>query len=172
MEKPAQTPNGAPHRRRRRRPAGSAPQAQLPREGKAPEQPREPRRPAPHGTGPANNAPGRENPPRQSSRPRRGQGQPAPQEQPPKAGAPAQQPPRRPGRPAPQTPSRPLADQPKAPRPARAPEQPGLDLISRRPPKQKFASFEEYLAAHGGMTVPLPDEPGADKPATAAEAAE
>lgn len=178
MEKPAQTPNGAPHRRRRRRPAGSAPQAQPPREGKAPEQPREPRRPAPHGTGPANNAPGRENPPRQSSRPRRGQGQPAPQEQPPKAGAPAQQPPRRPGRPAPQTPSRPLADQPKAPRsaraprPARAPEQPGLDLISRRPPKQKFASFEEYLAAHGGMTVPLPDEPGADKPATAAEAAE
>ena len=82
MEKPAQTPNGAPHRRRRRRPAGSAPQAQPPREGKAPEQPREPRRPAPHGTGPANNAPGRENPPRQSSRPRRGQGRPAPQEQP------------------------------------------------------------------------------------------
>ena len=39
MEKPAQTPNGAPHRRRRRRPAGSAPQAQPPREGKAPEQP-------------------------------------------------------------------------------------------------------------------------------------
>ena len=182
MEKPAQTPNGAPHRRRRRRPAGSAPQAQPPREGKAPEQPREPRRPAPHGTGPANNAPGRENPPRQSSRPRRGQGRPAPQEQPPKAGAPAQQPPRRPGRPAPQTPSRPLADQPKAPRsaraprPARAPEQPGLDLISRRPPKQKFANFEDYLAAHGGMTVPLPPEASdaADTPETAtpAEAAE
>ena len=38
MKKAAQTPNGAPHRRRRRRPAGngSAPQAQQPaREGKA-----------------------------------------------------------------------------------------------------------------------------------------
>ena len=45
MEKAAQTPNGAPHRRRRRRPAGngSAPQAQQPaREGKAPAQPRKP----------------------------------------------------------------------------------------------------------------------------------
>ena len=75
-------------------------------------------------------------------------------------------------------------DQPKAPRPPRnaralrstAPEQPGLDLISRRPPKQKFANFEDYLAAHGGMTVPLPPEASdaADTPETAtpAEAAE
>lgn len=118
MEKAAQTPNGAPHRRRRRRPAGngSAPQAQQPaREGKAPAQPRKP----------------------------------APQ-----AAAPAA---------------------PKAPR-STAPEQPGLDLISRRPPKQKFANFEDYLAAHGGMTVPLPPEASdaADTPETAtpAEAAE
>ena len=37
---------------------------------------------------------------------------------------------------------------------------PGLVLIARRPPKQKFANFEEYLAAHGGMTVPLPEEEG------------
>uniref|UniRef100_UPI004029059F hypothetical protein n=1 Tax=Gemmiger formicilis TaxID=745368 RepID=UPI004029059F len=55
-------------------------------------------------------------------------------------------------------------------------EQPGLDLISRRPPKQKFANFEDYLAAHGGMTVPLPPEASdaADTPETAtlAEAAE
>ena len=35
---------------------------------------------------------------------------------------------------------------------------PGWELIARRPPKQKFANFEEYLAAHGGMTVPLPEE--------------
>jgi len=87
-------------------------------------------------------------------------------------------------RPAPQVPSQPLRDQPKAPRPPRnvrtprstAPEQPGLDLISRRPPKQKFANFEDYLAAHGGMTVPLPPEASdaADTPETAtpAEAAE
>ncbi|MDR4066241.1 MAG: hypothetical protein Q3W87_00795, partial [Gemmiger sp.] len=96
----------------------------------------------------------------------------------------APQPPRRNARPAPQVPSQPLRDQPKAPRPPRnaraprstAPEQPGLDLISRRPPKQKFANFEDYLAAHGGMTVPLPPEASdaADTPETAtlAEAAE
>ena len=87
-------------------------------------------------------------------------------------------------RPAPPVPSQPLRDQPKAPRPPRnaralrstAPEQPGLELISRRPPKQKFANFEDYLAAHGGMTVPLPPEASdaADTPETAtpAEAAE
>ena len=49
-------------------------------------------------------------------------------------------------------------------------------LISRRPPKQKFANFEDYLVAHGGMTVPLPPEASdaADTPETAtpAEAAE
>lgn len=77
-------------------------------------------------------------------------------------------------------PSQPLRDQPKAPRPPRnaraprstAPEQPGLDLISRRPPKQKFANFEDYLAAHGGMTVPLPPEASdaADTPETGAPA--
>ena len=74
-------------------------------------------------------------------------------------------------------PSQPLRDQPKAPRPPRnaralrstAPEQPGLDLISRRPPKQKFANFEDYLAAHGGMTVPLPPEK-TETPETAAPA--
>ena len=73
---------------------------------------------------------------------------------------------------APQCPPGPAGAQPAAARPAQgtaparnartprstAPEQPGLDLISRRPPKQKFANFEDYLAAHGGMTVPLPPE--------------
>lgn len=49
-----------------------------------------------------------------------------------------------------------------------AEEDPGLELITRRPPKQKFANFEEYLAAHGGMTVPLAD----DGPAPAEQAAE
>lgn len=127
MEKAAQTPNGAPHRRRRRRPAGngSAPQAQQPaREGKAPAQPR---KPAPQAAAPA--APKAPRPPRNARAPR-----------------------------------------------STAPEQPGLDLISRRPPKQKFANFEDYLAAHGGMTVPLPPEASdaADTPETAtpAEAAE
>lgn len=81
-------------------------------------------------------------------------------------------------RPAPQTPSRPLPDQPKAPRQprsARPPkrmqeDEPGLELITRRPPKQKFANFEDYLAAHGGMTVPLPPEK-TETPETAAPAA-
>ena len=108
----------------------------------------------------------------------------APQNAPQSARPAVPQPPRRNARPAPQVPSQPLRDQPKAPRPPRnaraprstAPEQPGLDLISRRPPKQKFANFEDYLAAHGGMTVPLPPEASdaADTPETAtpAEAAE
>lgn len=37
-------------------------------------------------------------------------------------------------------------------------EGPGLELISRRPPKQKYANFEEYMAAHGGATVPIEGE--------------
>ena len=72
----------------------------------------------------------------------------------------------------------PLPDQPKAPRQprsARPPkrmqeDEPGLELITRRPPKQKFANFEDYLAAHGGMTVPLPPEK-TETPETAAPAA-
>lgn len=35
---------------------------------------------------------------------------------------------------------------------------PGLEMISRRPPKQKFANFEEYMAAHGGATAPIAGE--------------
>ncbi len=57
-------------------------------------------------------------------------------------------------------------------RPARKPEQntrsrgrnlpakdedPGLVLISRRPPQQKFTNFEEYMNAHGGATAPIED---------------
>ena len=36
-------------------------------------------------------------------------------------------------------------------------EDPGLVLISRRPPQQKFSSFEEYIEAHGGATAPIED---------------
>ena len=36
-------------------------------------------------------------------------------------------------------------------------EDPGLVLISRRPPQQKFTNFEEYMNAHGGATAPLED---------------
>lgn len=203
MEKPAQTPNGAPHRRPP--PVGppvtaALPQAPQPaREGKAPAQPREPRKAAPQNTAAAAPKPPREGGAPRSGRPRRGQGRPntaAQPQQPPKQAAPAPrqpapqakpaapQPPRRGNsRSASAIPSAPLRDQPKAPRPQRSraqhsavPNEPGLDLISRRPPKQKFANFEDYLAAHGGMTVPLPlaaaDAPEEEKPAPAAEATE
>ena len=36
-------------------------------------------------------------------------------------------------------------------------EDPGLMLISRRPPQQKFPNFEEYMTAHGGATAPIED---------------
>ena len=61
---------------------------------------------------------------------------------------------------------------PRSAQPARAPraesarrgrnapvkdEDPGLVLISRRPPQQKFTNFEEYMNAHGGATAPIED---------------
>ena len=36
-------------------------------------------------------------------------------------------------------------------------EDPGLVLISRRQPQQKFTNFEEYMNAHGGATAPIED---------------
>ena len=41
--------------------------------------------------------------------------------------------------------------------PAAKDEDPGLVLISRRPPQQKFTNFEEYMNAHGGATAPIED---------------
>ena len=91
------------------------------------------------------------------------------------AGSPQNRPPR------PRAPAKENAHAPKqSTRAARVPrkpveEDPGLELITRRPPKQKFANFEEYLAAHGGMTVPLPEEPAPvaeTAPAAAEPAAE
>ena len=38
-------------------------------------------------------------------------------------------------------------------------EDPGLLLISRKPPVQKFASFEAYMEAHGGATAPIEETP-------------
>ena len=34
-------------------------------------------------------------------------------------------------------------------------DDPGLLLISRKPPRQKFANFEEYMKSHGGVTAPI-----------------
>ena len=55
-----------------------------------------------------------------------------------------------------QTPMRPPSRPGRAPRDSRS-DDPGLVLISRRPPQQKFSSFEEYMAAHGGATAPIED---------------
>ena len=48
-------------------------------------------------------------------------------------------------------------------KPAKAPartadEDPGLLLISRKPPAQKFASFEEYMKSRGGPGAPIEGE--------------
>ena len=51
-------------------------------------------------------------------------------------------------------------------------EDPGLLLITRRPPKQKFASFEEYIAAHGGVTAPVEGEADAQPDAPAPDRAQ
>ena len=50
------------------------------------------------------------------------------------------------------------ADTSRRGRPAAAKdEDPGLVLISRRPPQQKYTNFEEYMNAHGGATAPIED---------------
>ena len=55
----------------------------------------------------------------------------------------------RPKRPA--APSQPAARQVQS-------DDPGLLLISRKPPKQKFSNFEEYIQSHGGVTAPIEGE--------------
>lgn len=149
MEKTQQTPGGAPHRRRRRRGNGNAPQPPR-REGETTartEAPRQPQNLQPTAKG--------GKPPR-SRRPAQGQ--------PDRAETPAQPPKREPAaRPQPAPKAQP-ARPPRAPRPRAEQESAGLELISRRPPKQKFASFEEYLSARGGITAPLPPEPEHTEP--------
>lgn len=112
----------------------------------------------------------------------RQQNQPAAANNAPRGAKNAQQPARQPERSPAQQPAAPREkngrpqSQPAAPapraaknnaqpqRPASAParraaqdEDTGLRLISRRPPQQKFASFEEYMAARGGATAPIED---------------
>lgn len=179
MEKTAQNPSGAPRRRRRRRGSGtgasqSAPaQAAAAREGGKAAQPaakeKTPR------TQPARKEGKESTPPVPASR---GRHRGTPQAEPA-----AQQPSGRRGRGnggngGQTAPAREQNHAPKpAPRTVRTPrraaeEDPGLELITRRPPKQKFANFEEYLAAHGGMTVPVQgDDPAPEAAATQPAAA-
>lgn len=89
---------------------------------------------------------------------------PVQQPKPPRPRNAAQQPKREPAA-RPQPAAKPQTSRPaRAPRPRAEEETTGLELISRRPPKQKFASFDEYLSAHGGITAPLPPEPEQTEP--------
>ena len=143
----------ARRRRRRRAPrAGAetavpdqnaAPATRQPAQNKAPAQKQSPHPPRQNGSGGQNSQPPRGKKP---------------------AAQPAPQPPRRGAQPAP-PPEAPAQNRGRRSQPAprgrgraEREEDPGLELISRRPPKQKYANFEEYMAAHGGATAPIPGE--------------
>ncbi len=107
--------------------------------------------------------PQRQQKPAQAQQPKKGQ---QPQRQPKQNAQKGQQAPQRPERETAPRAQRAAAQPPKAerPQPAQRParsrgkkaeEDPGLLLISRRPPAQKFASFEEYIQSHGGVTAPI-----------------
>lgn len=162
----AQNGAAAARRRRRRRPNG--PQGAQNAQGQA--------APKKQNETAKQNPTGKQNPPQKQSQPRAAQqpggnarrtkgaqpnggkntGKPAANKQSVAPKAPAVQEPRKNRAAAPQANVRPNSEprrrnaQPKQ-------EDPGLELISRRPPKQKFANFEEYIAAHGGVTAPLPE---------------
>ena len=107
--------------------------------------------------------PQRQQKPAQAQQPKKGQQPQRQSKQNPQKG---QQAPQRPERETAPRAQRAAAQPPKAerPQPAQRPvrsrgkkaeEDPGLLLISRRPPAQKFASFEEYIQSHGGVTAPI-----------------
>ena len=107
--------------------------------------------------------PQRQQKPAQPQQPKKGQ---QPQRQPKQNPQKGQQAPQRPERENTPRAQRAAAQPPKAERPQpaqrlarsrgkKAEEDPGLLLISRRPPAQKFASFEEYIQSHGGVTAPI-----------------
>ena len=107
--------------------------------------------------------PQRQQKPTQPQQPKKGQQPQRPAKQNAQKG---QQTPQRPERETAPRAQRAAAQPPKAerPQPAQRParsrgkkaeEDPGLLLISRRPPAQKFASFEEYIQSHGGVTAPI-----------------
>ena len=107
--------------------------------------------------------PQRQQKPAQPQQPKKGQQPQRPAKQNAQKG---QQAPQRPERETAPRAQRAAAQPPKAerPQPAQRPvrsrgkkaeEDPGLLLISRRPPAQKFASFEEYIQSHGGVTAPI-----------------
>ena len=156
-EKPAQGLSAsAKRRRRRRRAAASAAAAAAAQNGQAPQggQNSQPRAEA----GQKQNNGQKPGAPRQNSQKQGGQNG---QNRGERAAAPARGPKQafaaRPAREAGDRNAR------RGEKPAKAPartadEDPGLLLISRKPPAQKFASFEEYMKSRGGPGAPIEGE--------------
>ena len=156
-EKPAQGLSAsAKRRRRRRRAAASAAAAAAAQNGQAPQggQNSQPRAEAgqKQNNGQKPGAP-RQNSQKQGGRNGQNRGE--------RAAAPARGPKQAPAaRPVRETGDR---NARRGEKPAKAPartadEDPGLLLISRKPPAQKFASFEEYMKSRGGPGAPIEGE--------------
>lgn len=116
------------------------------------------RRHTPHGDAPAQNPAPRAPQPKDASRPCPPR-QAAPNNRSNAAKPAALKPAQRPARPNNANQARPVAPQlnGQPPRGQQKP-QPTPQPPRRRPPKQKFANFEEYMAAHGGATAPIAGE--------------
>ena len=156
-EKPAQGLSAsAKRRRRRRRAAASAAAAAAAQNGQAPQggQNSQPRAEA----GQKQNNGQKPGAPRQNSQKQGGRnGQNRGERAAAPARGPKQAPAARPVREAGDRNAR------RSEKPAKAPartadEDPGLLLISRKPPAQKFASFEEYMKSRGGPGAPIEGE--------------
>ena len=156
-EKPAQGLSAsAKRRRRRRRAAASAAAAAAAQNGQAPQggQNSQPRAEA----GQKQNSGQKPGAPRQNSQKQGGRNG---QNRGERAAAPARGPKQAPAaRPVRETGDR---NARRGEKPAKAPartadEDPGLLLISRKPPAQKFASFEEYMKSRGGPGAPIEGE--------------
>ena len=154
QEKPAQGLSASAKRRRRRRRAAASAAAAAAQNGQS--APNAQAKPADNGQ--------KQNPPKQNA-PKQGgsrqgsqNGQPRAERAAAPARSPKQAPAARPARePAEHTGPR------RSEKPAKAParladEDPGLLLISRKPPAQKFASFEEYMKSRGGPGAPIEGE--------------
>ena len=154
QEKPAQGLSASAKRRRRRRRAAASAAAAAAQNGQS--APNAQAKPADNGQ--KQNPPKRNAPKQGGSRQGSQNGQPRAERAAAPARSPKQAPAARPARePAEHTGPR------RSEKPAKAParladEDPGLLLISRKPPAQKFASFEEYMKSRGGPGAPIEGE--------------
>lgn len=151
QEKPAQGLSASAKRRRRRRRAAASAAAAAAQNGQS--APNAQAKPADNGQ--------KQNPPKQNAPKQGGSRQGSQNGQGRSERAPARGPKQAPARPArePAEHTGPRRSEKPAKAPARlADEDPGLLLISRKPPAQKFASFEEYMKSRGGPGAPIEGE--------------